>query len=98
MPKAKLVLRTKLVYPDGAIREVVIWQLPVATPDRPYGLKYRCYCGSAAGKCLVRYDNESGKGGHVHVGVVEHGYVFESVEQLLADFEGDVSRVRKANK
>ena len=98
MPKAKLQLRSKLVYPDGSIQELVIWQLPAATAERPHGFKYRCYYGSADGKCLVRYDNESGKGDHVHLGGIMRSYVFESIERLLADFDRDVARMRKVRQ
>ena len=98
MPKAKLLLRSKLVYPDDSVQELVIWQLPAATADRPHGLKYRCYYGSADGKCLVRYDNESGKGDHVHLGGIVGTYAFESIERLLADFARDVARMRKVKQ
>jgi len=40
--------------------------------------------------CLVRYDNETGKGDHRHVGGREMAYEFKSVEQLRRDFEEDV--------
>ena len=35
----------------------------IITSILPYGLKYRLYYGLADGTCIVRYDNESGKGG-----------------------------------
>jgi hypothetical protein len=38
---AKLLYRQKFLYPDGAIREMVLWQLPRPIKDRPHGLKYR---------------------------------------------------------
>lgn len=98
MPKAKLLLRSKLVYPDGSVQELVIWQLPAASANRPHGFKYRCYYGSADGKCLVRYDNESGKGDRVHLGGIVRSYVFESIERLLADFDLDVARMRKVRQ
>jgi hypothetical protein len=41
--------REKLVMPDGAIIELVIWRLSVPTFDRPHGLKYRLYYGSPEG-------------------------------------------------
>ena len=41
---------------------MVLWQLPKPTKDRPHGLKYRLYYGLADGTCVVRYDNETGKG------------------------------------
>lgn len=41
MPKATLIFKEKLVFPDHAIMEGVIWQLPEASLERPHGLKYR---------------------------------------------------------
>ena len=49
------------------IIEMVIWQLPEVSVQRPHGLKYRFFCGTA-NDCLVRYDNETGKGDHRHYG------------------------------
>ena len=45
------------------------------------------------GKCLVRYDNESGKGDHIHYGERELTYMFKDWEKLLVDFLADVSRL-----
>jgi hypothetical protein len=38
------------------------------------------------GRCVLRFDNEAGKGDHKHVGPVETAYSFTSVGKLLADF------------
>lgn len=46
------------------------------------------------GVCVVRYDNERGKGDHRHYGDLEETYAFISVEQLAADFEADVAKLR----
>lgn len=59
---------------------------------RPHGLKYRMYCGQAD-KCIVRYDNETGKGDHRHYGLSEESYHFESLEKLIEDFRNDCSRL-----
>ena len=91
--KAALLLREKLVMLDGAIIEIVIWRLPQASPDRPHGLKYRLYFGSPEGECLVRYDNETGKGDHIHYGAEEVDYNFESVRKLRSDFWSAVKMV-----
>jgi hypothetical protein len=73
--------------------EMVIWQLPFATRERPHALKYRLYCGEA-GECIVRYDNEAGKGDHRHFGEAgEMAYQFESVDRLLQDFREDCARL-----
>lgn len=72
--------------------EMVVWALAAPAPGRPHGLKYRLYCGRP-GACLVRYDNETGKGDHRHYGDREEPYRFLSVEQLLADFRADCARL-----
>ncbi|MHB8455993.1 MAG: toxin-antitoxin system TumE family protein [Acidiferrobacterales bacterium] len=87
--RALKVHEVREVLPDGTIIEGVIWALPRPTPDRPHGYKYRLYCGRE-GLCLVRYDNETGKGDHVHYGTEEHPYRFVSLARLMADFARDV--------
>jgi hypothetical protein len=77
---------------DDIILEMVIWQLPEKTTDRPHGLKYRFFCGTAK-TCLVRYDNEGGKGDHRHYGDHEEMYPFQSIERLLEDFRSDCVRL-----
>ncbi len=83
----------KQVLADGAIVEMVIWQLPRKLPGSPHGLKYRLFYGRP-GKRLVGYDNESGKGDHRHLGGTEEPYTFTTPEQLIADFLADVRRLR----
>lgn len=90
--KATLRLRSRVVLLDGTIVEMVVWELPKATPDRPHALKYRLYCGRE-GKCLVRYDNETGKGDHLHYGEREQRYPFRDWEKLMEDFLADVNRL-----
>lgn len=92
---ARLLFREKYVYSDGSIREMVLWQLSEKTADRPHGLKYRLYYGLRDGTCIVRYDNETGKGDHRHVRDQEEDYRFTFVEALVADFLGDVEKARR---
>ena len=77
---------------DDIILEMVIWQLPEKTTDRPHGLKYRFFCGTAD-TCLVRYDNETGKGDHRHYGDQEEMYPFQAIERLVKDFRSDCVRM-----
>ena len=83
------------MYADGAIREMVLWQLPEKTAEKPYGLKYRLYYGLADGTCAVRYDNETGKGDHRHSGDREEPYRFKDVETLVSDFLQDIEKARR---
>ena len=93
--RARLIYRERLIYADGAIREMVLWQLPEKTAEKPHGLKYRLYYGLAEGTCVVRYDNETGKGDHRHIRGQEGPYRFEDVETLVADFLADIEKARR---
>jgi hypothetical protein len=44
--------------------------------------------------CILRFDNEAGKGDHKHVGDREEQYVFSNVEQLVSDFLDEIGRWR----
>ncbi len=93
---AGLLYWEKYIYSDGAIREMVLWQLPEKTAENPHGLKYRLYYGFADGTCVIRYDNETGKADHRHVGDREERYAFKDVETLVADFLKDIVNARRA--
>jgi hypothetical protein len=41
---------------------------------------------------VLLYDNERGKGDHVHRDEMEAPYEFSNPDRLLADFEADVTR------
>jgi len=43
------------------------------------------------GVCMLRYDNEAGKGDHRHFGNTEERYAFTDTDTLLADFWRDVA-------
>ena len=89
--KASQIFRRILKQGDIQI-EMVVWALPKVTSDRTHGLKYRLYCGRL-GKCIVRYDNETGKGDHRHYGEKEDAYLFVSLPELLEDFKNDCTRL-----
>jgi len=93
--KAKLIYRERFIYSDGAMREMFLWQLPNKTPDRPHGFKYRLYYGLEDGTCIVRYDNEQGKGDHKHIKGQEEPYRFIDVETLVVDFLEDIEKTRR---
>jgi len=91
--KATLIHRSKVIFPDGAILEVVLWQLPEKTSDQPHGLKYRMHYG-LPGTTMVRYDNEKGKGDHRRFKDSEQTYQFRDAETLQNDFIRDVESIR----
>lgn len=89
--KAIAIRRRKYLLPDGSIVEIVIWQLPHPTTERPHGYKYRLNYSLANGTTIVRFDNETGKGDHKHILGIEYPYQFKSIDQLLADFRKDIN-------
>ena len=50
------------------------------------------------GVCVLRYDNESGKGDHKPISGIETAYTFESPRQLLIDFWHDVDMWRSQHE
>ncbi len=94
---AKLLYSVKEMQ-GGFIRQMVVWHLQKPVPGCRHLFKYRFYFGTAAGVCLVRYDNERGKGDHIHLAGVERPYNFQGVKQLLADFDKDVQQIMETNR
>lgn len=78
---------------DGYTREMIVWRLQKPVPGCRHLFKYRFYFGFEDGTCLVRYDNERGKGDHKHIGESECPYLFRSMEAAFDDFLEDVKAV-----
>ena len=49
------------------------------------------------GECVLRFDNETGKGDHRHFGGKEGHYAFSTPEKLIADFQRDITRWNNEN-
>jgi len=94
---AELLLRKRLVLSEAAFVEVAIWKLPRSVKSSGHRYKYRLALVSE-GTCVLRYDNEAGKGDHKHVGTRETRYEFANVETLQADFWRDVEAWRRRNE
>lgn len=91
--KAILIIRDRRILADGAIIEVVIWQVPTPVPPTTHGLKYRLFYGRD-GERVVGFDNERGKGDHKHVLGIESPCGFTTLAQLLDDFEAEIVAIR----
>jgi hypothetical protein len=67
-----------------------------ARAREPARFKYRLALVSE-GVCILRYDNEAGKGDHRHTrSGTEEAYVFTDPETLVNDFMADVEAWRAA--
>lgn len=89
MAQATPVFEDKEVRGDGAIVEMRIWQVPAPVPPSTHLFKYALYYGRP-GRRIVLFDNERGKGDHVHLGDTEKAYRFVSPQQLIEDFKAAV--------
>ena len=88
--KAVPLVRRRVVLAADAFAEIVVWRVGEPVPPSGHPFKYRL-AYVVRGECVVRYDNERGKGDHRHVGGEESAYGFTTLEALLADFERDVA-------
>jgi len=89
--KAVALIRRRVVLAEDAFAEVAIWRVSQPVSPSRHGFKYRL-AYVVASQCVLRYDNELGKGDHRHVGTVEAPYVFSTPDQLMADFNADIAR------
>lgn len=87
------IINEKFCLNDWIV-EMVVWQLPEPVLGSEHCYKYRLYCGRH-GVCRLRYDNERGKGDHVHDGEFERDYEFIDYTTLIADFRHDVQRIMR---
>jgi hypothetical protein len=91
--KATPLLHERRVVAEDAFVELVVWQVPSPVPGSAHAFKYRL-AFVVNGVCVLRYDNEAGKGDHKHVGEEQRPYIFTTPAQLLEDFWNDVDRWR----
>lgn len=89
--KVRLLLRERHVLSESRFAEIVIWELPRAAPGSRHRFKYRL-AFVVDGICVLRFDNETGKSDHKHLGTREMRYVFRSVEQVVSDFWNEIDR------
>lgn len=95
--QAGLLVRTRIVYSDTAFAELVLWRVPKPVAGSIHLFKYRlAYVVDEV--CVLRYDNEPGKGDHRHFGGKESAYRFTTPERLLADFQRDIARWNNENR
>jgi len=95
--KAVQLARTRIVYSETAFAELVLWQVPQPVAGSAHFFKYRL-AYVVRGECVLRYDNEAGKGDHRHAGGKESCYAFTSPDQLIADFQRDIARWNDENR
>ena len=90
--QATLIQADRIRITDESFVEMAIWQVAHPVRGSTHGFKYRlAYIVDEA--CVLRYDNEAGKGDHKHLGGREVPYLFTTLDRLIDDFWADVARL-----
>jgi hypothetical protein len=92
--KATLVLKRRFDLDERSRVETVIWAVPRSVSGSRHAFKYRL-AYVVDGVCVLRFDNEAGKGDHIHRGSEEIRYEFTTAERLLRDFWREVEGLRR---
>lgn len=83
--RAVLVLKERLALDEDRFVDMTIWRLPAPAPGSGHEFKYRL-AFVVNETCVLRFDNEAGKGDHLHVNEREVPYRFTTLVQLVDDF------------
>ena len=94
--KATELLRRRILYSERSFAELVLWRVSEPLSGSIHGFKYRL-AYVVNGECVLRFDNETGKGDHRHYGGKESKYAFSTPEKLIADFQRDIARWNDEN-
>ena len=89
--KAIALLNEREELAPGLFAELRIWRVPQPVRGSAHDLKYALAL-VVDDLCVLRYDNEAGKGDHRHSGNDEFDYQFVSARHLLDDFWKDVDQ------
>ena len=91
--KATLLPDERHLVAEAAFVEIRVWRVPKPVAGSAHAFKYSL-AFVVSGVCVLRYDNEAGKGDHKHIGERQFDYDFSSTDRLLNDFWGNVSTWR----
>jgi hypothetical protein len=91
---AELLIDERHVLDERAFVEIVVWRLSRPVRGSKHRFKYRLAL-IVDRVCVLRYDNEAGKGDHRHVLDVEERYEFADTEKLVDDFWREVENWRR---
>ena len=92
--KARLLQRNEVFVDQDLWAEIVVWVVPTSVRGSEHEYKYR-FALIDKDRCVLRYDNEAGKGDHKHIGDVEVPYDFRTLDQMQDDFWTDVELYRR---
>lgn len=92
---ANLIIKKRNYFPDeDAFISITVWAVDPSVTGSQHGYKYSL-AYVVQDVCVMRYDNEAGKGDHKHIGDTEFPVTFNDLDDLLRQFFDDVNRLRR---
>ena len=91
---AELIAQDRFPLDDHSFVALVIWRLPQPVRGCSHSFKYRL-AYVEKDHCVIRFDNEAGKGHHKHIGRHETRIQFVSIARLYDDFYEEVDQWRQ---
>jgi len=86
--KAQRLLDERVLLGEAALAELRVSRVSAPVSDSLHDLKYSLAL-IVSGVCVLRYDNETGKGDHKHIGAIDRPYRVTTAAALVADFWHD---------
>lgn len=93
MPAVEL-MNTRIQIADNAFVTIRILQVDPEILGSNHQYKYSL-AYIVDGVCVMRYDNERGKGDHKHIGEQEYPVIFTTIQNLIASFHADIAMLRR---
>lgn len=87
--KAELLFHERRYLSETEFADMIVWHVPEPVRGSNHLFKYRLAL-VIEDVCVLRYDNEAGKGDHKHLMDRETPYDFTDLHSLQADFWADV--------
>lgn len=72
---------------------MVVWKVPNPVEPTTHGFKYRLVYIKDKVR-VVGFDNERGKGDHMHLNNHEYKYQFINIDKLINDFIAEIEKRR----
>lgn len=88
------LMNTRIQIADNAFATIRILQVDPAIKGSAHQYKYSL-AYIVDGVCVMRYDNERGKGDHKHIGDSEYVISFTDISDLIRRFQADINQLRR---
>ncbi|KYQ98903.1 hypothetical protein AWY96_10420 [Serratia plymuthica] len=91
---AILIMKRRIWLDRSSLLSLVVWDVTPSVRGSNHRYQYRL-AYVVQDVCVLRYDNEAGKGDHKHLGAAEVPIEFIDINQLVDDFVTEVNQLRR---